>query len=113
MRPSPILVSPLDFSNVASFNVSPQTVRDLAHRTPGMPGARPRFLVVPSTYMYGLARMFQEIGSETRPEVHIVRSVDEAYTFLGVPEPQFEPVGGGVAMRSRRQAPALVRKATA
>jgi len=106
-------VGVMDFSNVASFNVSPETVRHLAHRTPAMSGSRPRFLVVPSTHMYGLARMFQQCGSEERPELHIVRSVDEAYTFLGVPEPQFEPVAGGPAIRSRRQAPALVRKATA
>jgi len=106
-------VAIMDFSNVASCDVSPQTVRDLAKRRPGMPGARPRFLVVPSAYLYGLARMFQQCGSEARPELHVVRGVDEAYTLLGVPEPQFEPVGGGVAIPSRRQAPVLVRKATA
>jgi len=104
-------VAIMDFSNVASCNVSPQTVRDLARRTPGMPGARPRFLVVPSAYLYGLARMFQQCGSEARPELHVVRAVDEAYAFLGVPEPQFEPVAGGAAIRSRQQVPILVRKA--
>ncbi len=88
----------MDFSNVASFNVSSQTVRDLAYRMPRMLGSRPRFLVVPSAHMYGLARMFQEIGSETRPELHVVRSVDEVYTLLGVLESRFEPVGGGVAI---------------
>jgi len=103
----------MDFSNVASFHVSPQTVRHLAHRTPAMSGSRPRFLVAPSTHMYGLARMFQQYGSGVRPELHVVRRVDEAYTFLGVPEPQFEPVGGGVAKRSRQPVPILVRKAMA
>jgi len=83
----------MDFSNVVSFNVSSQTVRDLARRTPVMPGSRPRVLVVPSTQIYGLARMFQQDGSEARPKLHVVRSVDEAYTLLGVREPQFEPVG--------------------
>jgi len=100
----------MDFSNVDSLNVSSQTVRDLALRTPGMPGSRPRFLVAPSTHMYGLARMFQEVGSEARPHVHVVRSVDEVYALIGVPEPQFEPVGGGIAIPSR-QVPILVRKA--
>ena len=106
-------VAIMDFSNVASFNVSPQTVRDLAHRTPGIPGSRPRFLVAPSTHMYGLARMFQQYGSGARPELHVVRSVDEAYTFLGVPEPQFGPVGGSIAKPTRQQVPILVRKASA
>jgi len=103
----------VDFSNVDSLHVSWQTVRDLARRTPGMPGSRPRFLVAPSTHMYGLARMFQQYGSGARPELHVVRSVDEAYTLLGVPEPQFEPVGGGVAKRSRQPVPIFVRKAMA
>ena len=102
----------MDFSNVASFNVSSQTVRDLAHRTPVMPGSRPRFLVAPSTHVYGLARMFQQYGSEARPELQVVRSVDEVYTFLGVREPQFEPVGIAPAIRNR-QVPILVIKARA
>ena len=38
----------MDFSNVASFNVSSQTVLDLACRAPRMPGSRPRVLVAPS-----------------------------------------------------------------
>ncbi|HXP46141.1 MAG TPA: hypothetical protein VN810_02630 [Terriglobales bacterium] len=102
----------MDFSSVASFNVSSQTVRSLAHRTPVMPGSRPRFLVAPSSHMYGLARMFQQYGSGIRPELHVVRTVDEAYTLLGVPEPQFAPVGGNAAIRNR-QVPILVRKARA
>jgi hypothetical protein len=91
----------MDFSNVVSFSVSSQTVRDLAHCAPAMPGSRPRFLVAPSTHMYGMARMFQLYGSEARPALHVVSSVDEAYTLLGVPKPQFEPVGGGVAPGGR------------
>jgi hypothetical protein len=83
-----------DFSDVTSVDVSAQTVRDLAQRPPAMPGSRPRFLVAPSACLYGLARMFQQCGSEERLEVHVVRSVDELYTFLRVREPQFEPVGG-------------------
>lgn len=82
-----------DFSDVTSIHVSSQTVRELAHRAPGMAGSRPRLLVAPSPCLYGLARMFQECGSEARPELHVVRSMDEAYAFLRVLEPpQFEPV---------------------
>jgi hypothetical protein len=92
----------MDFSNVASFNVSSQTVRELAYRAPRMLGSQPRFLVAPTTHMYGLARMFQQYGSDTRPEVHVVRSVDEAYTLLGVPEPHFEPVPVDIAIHNRQ-----------
>ena len=92
----------MDFLNVASFNVSSQTVRELTYRTPRMPGSRLRFLVAPTTHIYGLARMFQEIGSEARPALHVVRSVDEAYTLLGVREPHFEPVPAGIAIHDRQ-----------
>ena len=89
----------MDFSNVNSLDVSAETVRDLANRAPGMPKARPRFLVAPSHSLYGLARMFQQYGSETRPDVYLVRSMDEVYAILGVLEPHFEPVTGRGAIR--------------
>jgi len=102
----------LDFSNVNSCNVSAQTVRQLAHRVPVMPGSRPHFLVVPSSHTYGLARMFQQCGSEARPELHVVRSVDEAYSLLEVREPRFEPVGV-TAKRSGQPIPFIAKKARA
>ena len=83
----------VDFSDVASVNVSAETVRDLAHRPPAIPGPGPRFLVAPSDCLYGLARMFQECGSEQCPALHVVRTLEEAYNFIGVRKPQFEPLG--------------------
>jgi len=59
-----------------------------------MPGSGRRFLVVPSDYLYGLARMFQQCGSQQRPNLHVVRRVEDAYTALRVREPQFEPLLG-------------------
>lgn len=99
-----------EFSNVVSFKVSAETVRDLIRRPPAVPGPCSRFLVAPSPHIYGLARMFQQYGSETRPQMDVVHSVDEAYTSLGVRELHFEPLNGAVPIRKR---PALVKKAEA
>ena len=99
----------MDFSGVSSVNVSAETVRDLAYHPPAMPGPAPRFLVTPSDCLYGLARMFQQCGSEQRPELHVVRTLDEAYSFIGVREPWFKPLGGVVTIRNRSGAPAPQR----
>ena len=101
-------VAIMDFSNASSLNVSSQTVRDLANRAPSMSGSQPRFLVAPSPSLYGMARMFQQYGSETRPQMHVVRSMDEVYAILGVEEPHFEPVTRPAAIR-KRQTPMLAK----
>jgi len=108
----------LDFSNVASFSVSSQLVRGLALLPPVMPGPGPRFIVAPSTHIYGMARMFQELrllhqhGSDAPQEIQVVRSVDEAYTLLKVREPHFEPVNADATVRKGPD-PVLLRAATA
>jgi len=108
----------LDFSNVASFSVSSQLVRGLALLPPVMPGPGPRFIVAPSTHIYGMARMFQELrslqqhGSDAPQEVQVVRSVDEAYTLLKVRELHFELVNADVTVRKGPD-PVLVRRAAA
>jgi hypothetical protein len=39
-----------------------------------------------------MARMFEILGEGTRPNLHVVRTLEEAYKVLDVREPQFEPV---------------------
>lgn len=82
-----------DFSDVTSWEVSPDTVRGLAWSPPALPDASaPRFVVAPSSLLFGMARMFQLYGEETRPALRIVRSLDEAFASLGVSEVDFKPV---------------------
>ena len=58
-----------------------------------MPDAtRPLFLVMPTDVGYGLGRMFQTMGESTMPQVHVVRSLDEALAALDVKSPSFEPL---------------------
>jgi hypothetical protein len=83
----------LDLSAVASFEVSPGTIRKLASLPPAIPDPRtPRVIVAPSPQVFGMARMFEIQGEGTRPSLHVVRSEEEAFAILGILEPQFQPV---------------------
>jgi len=77
-----------DFSPVTSADFSSETIRQLA-AAPPLPTAALRILVVPLDSIYGMARMFQILGQETRPNLHIVRTMDEAYSLLQVKSPEF------------------------
>ena len=83
----------MDLSAVTSFEVSVQTVRNLAWSEPAMPHPeRPRFIVAESSHIFGMARMFEFEGDSTRPNLYVVRSAHEAWVILGIREPQFTPV---------------------
>ena len=83
-----------DLSGVTDFAVAADFLRGLAKRKPITPGLTdyPRFIVVPETAGYGLMRMFQIAGESERPLLHVVRTIDEALTALGIRSPDFEPL---------------------
>lgn len=87
----------LDFSSVTDFEVSSDAIRAVAAARPVLPAGYMRVLVIPQIYIYGLARMFQILGEKTRPELQVVRTLDEAYRMLGVEFPDFLPVGESAA----------------
>lgn len=84
-----------DLSAATGFAVDADFLRNLAKRKPITPGLTnyPRFIVVPETARYGLMRMFQIAGESSRPQLQVVRTVDEALAALGVQSPQFETLG--------------------
>jgi hypothetical protein len=83
----------MDMSGVTALDVSSATIRLLSASPPIIadPGV-PRFVVAPSPSVFGIARMYQQLGGETRPGLTIVRTADEAYAALGVAPPRFERV---------------------
>jgi hypothetical protein len=82
----------MDFSGATKFEVSSNTTRQLAQSSSAIPPEYMRVLVAPQDSVYGTLRMFQMLGETNRPNLHIVRTMDEAYRLLRVQTPQFSPV---------------------
>jgi hypothetical protein len=66
-----------DLSAVTSFEVSADTLRELAGSTP-------------ADVVFGMARLFQSEGEDTRPQNHVVRTLRQAWAVLGVHDPKFD-----------------------
>jgi len=83
----------LNLSSVTSFEASLETVRSLARSSPAMVDVSlPRFIIAPAAHIFGIARMFQVLGEDSRPGLQVLRTLDEAYAALGVTDPEFEPL---------------------
>jgi len=81
-----------DLAEVSSFEVSRQTILDLAALQPVIVGHEPlRIIIATAPHVFGVARMFELEGRSAHPNVHVVHTRQEAYGILGVAEPQFEP----------------------
>jgi hypothetical protein len=76
----------IDFSNVTEANIGAGTIRKLAESPPLAPEGLPRVVVAPQDLIFGMMRMFEGIGAETREDLRIVRSLEEAYKFLNIDE---------------------------
>ena len=81
-----------DFSGVTSFDVSSGTMRQLARSSPLTPPGYISVLVAPGDFLFGMARMFQILGEKTRPELHVVHTMEEAYRLLGVKNLEFRSI---------------------
>jgi hypothetical protein len=82
-----------DFTDVTAVAFSPQTMRDLARTKPIMPdSSRPVIFVAPTPDLFGMARMFELEGAESRPNLQVVHTPEEAYRILNVRDPQFVPI---------------------
>jgi hypothetical protein len=81
-----------DFTAVTDFPVSTEFIRQMAKNEPAIPSDRPRALIASQTHAFGLLRMFQIMGEQTRPNLHVVRTLDEAFEVLGIQSPHFEPL---------------------
>ena len=83
----------VDFSSVTEFAVSTGFLRQMADQVlvVDAPGS-PIVMVAPATAVFGLSHMFQLLGDRKRPQLRVVRTLDEAYAALGVQSPQFAPL---------------------
>ncbi len=83
----------MDMSLVDGFKGSTKGIREIANAPPalGDPSV-PVCIVATSPQIYGIARMFELQGQDTRPNLHVVRTQKEALAILGVQEPKFEGI---------------------
>ncbi len=83
----------VDFSAATALEVTPEQIRELASYPPVDPDpSRMRVIVATSAHIFGLSRMFELHGEETRPNLHVVASLNQAYALLRMKEPKFQPV---------------------
>lgn len=89
-RRNPTFSGICDMSAVSFMAISADTIRALAKLPPAVPNPDiPRCIVAGSQAMFGMARMFELEGGETRPNLHVVRSEREAFAILGIIKPLF------------------------
>jgi len=81
-----------DLSHVTDFTVSGAGIPELAARPSIIAAGYVRVIVAPLDLLFGMARMFQLLSDDTRPELQVVRTMDEAYRLLSVETPEFSPV---------------------
>ena len=78
--PNVILV---DLSGVTGFEISSEVVRFIARAPSPIPEEIVRVIVAPQGHIYGITRMFQFYADGNRPNVYVVKSLPEAYAYLG------------------------------
>jgi hypothetical protein len=82
----------IDLSKVAEYDVSTDALRQLAGTSPPSARAEMRIVIGPRDHVYGMNRMFQALAEKARPNLQIVRTMDEACRLLRVEAPEFVPV---------------------
>lgn len=81
-----------DAAAIERFNVSSQALRSAALQGSPYPTTTPRYIIAPTDYLFGLARMYELVGSHSEGRFHVVRKLEEALADLGVAQTKFERV---------------------
>ena len=82
----------IDFVDVTSFDVSENTLKQLASTHPIMPREMLRVVIAPNSEVFAKARLFAVLSELSRPNFFVVRSREAAYHILGVTSPNFRPL---------------------
>lgn len=91
----------VDLSCVREFALTTYCIQRLANQKPAVEDAKRLCLIVaPEDYVYGLSRMFQIMGEETRPSLQVVHTLNEAFATLGTQLTYFGPSVIGSTQRS-------------
>ncbi|MGA3211687.1 MAG: hypothetical protein ABSD20_10300 [Terriglobales bacterium] len=79
--PVPTIV---DFTAVTQFNVGVAALKEFAQSPPILPEQTRRIIVVPQSRVLTMVRLFQLFSGKRRPPLQVVRTMDDACTFLGI-----------------------------
>jgi len=72
----------VDFTDVAAFQISPDTVRLLASNPAPFDRASRQAIVAPTSVAYGSSRMYQTMLENARPNMMVFRNRDDAMAWL-------------------------------
>ena len=78
----------IDLTGITNVRVTTRAVRTLAQLPGQLPEGIVSVIVASGDFVYGMARMFEMLKNSD--DLHVVRTVEEAYLELGVQNPQFE-----------------------
>jgi len=81
-----------DTAGITKFTISAEVIRTAARQPAPYPEGTPWFIVATQEYLFGVARMYEQVGSVKTASLKVVRSRQEALAALGVAEPAFECV---------------------
>lgn len=84
-----------DLSGVTEFAVSTDTIETLADKS-AFSVIELLVIVAPQAHLYGMSRMYSILTEATR-RVQVVRTMEEAYSLLGVSSPQFSRISESAA----------------
>ena len=78
-----------DFSAVTRFDAPGDALRKAALQPAPFPSTTPRFIVAPTDFLFGMARMYELAANRPNEMLKVVRSMAEALNGLGVQNPTF------------------------
>jgi hypothetical protein len=76
---------------VTEAQLSGDAVRQVERRQPVISTGYTSVVVAPQDYVFGMMRMLEILSEKSRPELRVVRTMDEAYRLLQVESPEFRP----------------------
>ena len=80
----------VDFTEVTSFDVTEDTLKQLAKTDPVLPRDMLRLIVAPDNKAFGMSRTFLALSELSRPNLFVVRDIEKAYHILGIKTPNFK-----------------------
>ena len=82
----------VDLSRISLLGISNDVIVTLARTRPVWSDDPLQVFVAPTDAVFGVSRMFQILSEQTRSNLRVVHTMDEAYKLLGVESPQFVPI---------------------